>query len=106
MTALQRRGATMVVPIATAVETFLPVALEPLFLQERLSTAELGGGGLMAGPGGVVIGNGVVARTRVGGTLVAGGEPRAARTPGGRSPAGARPEAPTAVSPPPATKPR
>ena len=39
MTALQRAPATTVVPISTAVQTFLPLALEPLFLTESLSTA-------------------------------------------------------------------
>jgi hypothetical protein len=35
MSAIQRCAATMVVPVSTAVQTFLPVVLEPLFLQER-----------------------------------------------------------------------
>ena len=35
MSAIQRSPATMVVPVSTAVQTFLPVVLEPLFLQER-----------------------------------------------------------------------
>lgn len=35
MSAIQRSAATMVVPVSTAVQTFLPVVLEPLFLQER-----------------------------------------------------------------------
>lgn len=35
MSAIQRSSATMVVPVSTAVQTFLPVVLEPLFLQER-----------------------------------------------------------------------
>ena len=78
MTALQRREATIVVPISTAVQTFLPVAFEPLFLQERLSTAELGGGVLIAGLVVMVIGTVLVARTRAVSTLVAGEQPGAA----------------------------
>ena len=35
MSAIQRAAATMVVPVSTAVQTFLPVVLEPLFLQEH-----------------------------------------------------------------------
>jgi drug/metabolite transporter (DMT)-like permease len=35
MSAIQRSTATMVVPVSTAVQTFLPVVLEPLFLQEH-----------------------------------------------------------------------
>lgn len=35
MSAIQRATATMVVPVSTGVQTFLPVVLEPLFLQER-----------------------------------------------------------------------
>jgi uncharacterized membrane protein len=34
MTAFQVAAATTVVPVSTAIQTFLPVALEPLFLQE------------------------------------------------------------------------
>ena len=49
MTALQRAPATTVVPVSTAVQTFLPVALEPLFLTESWRAAELGGGALLAG---------------------------------------------------------
>jgi drug/metabolite transporter (DMT)-like permease len=35
MSAIQRSTATMVVPVSTAVQTFLPVVLEPVFLQEH-----------------------------------------------------------------------
>ena len=35
MSAFQRCAATVVVPVATAVQTFLPIVLEPLFLRER-----------------------------------------------------------------------
>src|SRR4051794_8004167 len=43
MTALQRAPATTVIPISTAVQTFLPVALEPLFLRESFRDASLEG---------------------------------------------------------------
>ena len=39
MTAFQRRAATTVVPISTAVQTFLPIVLEPFFLVEHWSKA-------------------------------------------------------------------
>jgi drug/metabolite transporter (DMT)-like permease len=35
MSAIQRAAATMVVPVSTAVQTFLPIVLEPLFLHEH-----------------------------------------------------------------------
>lgn len=35
MSAFQMLPATVVVPVSTAVQTFLPIALEPLFLRER-----------------------------------------------------------------------
>jgi drug/metabolite transporter (DMT)-like permease len=72
MTALQRAPATTVVPISTAVQTFLPVALEPLFLSESWRAAELGGGILLAGIVVMAIGTVVVARTRSVGELAAG----------------------------------
>src|SRR5205807_7413113 len=40
MTALQRAEATTVVPISFAVQTFLPIILEPLFLNERWATVD------------------------------------------------------------------
>ncbi len=43
MTAFQRRAATVVVPVSTAVQTFLPIVLEPLFLHEQWGSAALGG---------------------------------------------------------------
>jgi uncharacterized membrane protein len=63
MTALQRRPATTVVPISTAVQTFLPIALEPLFLTESLRAAELGGAVLLAGILVMGVGTVLVART-------------------------------------------
>lgn len=72
MTALQRRPATTVVPISTAVQTFLPVALEPFFLTESWRAAELGGAVLLAGILVMGVGTVLVARTRSVSTLAAG----------------------------------
>jgi drug/metabolite transporter (DMT)-like permease len=49
MTAFQRAAATIVVPVTTAVQTFLPIALEPLFLRESWGSASLDGALLAAG---------------------------------------------------------
>ena len=49
MTAFQRRAATTVVPVSTAVQTFLPIVLEPLFLRERWGTAVFDGVPMIAG---------------------------------------------------------
>jgi drug/metabolite transporter (DMT)-like permease len=72
MTALQRRPATLVVPVSLAVQTFLPVLLEPVYLTERWGTAALYGMPLIAGL--LLVGTGavVVARTRAVSELVAG----------------------------------
>jgi drug/metabolite transporter (DMT)-like permease len=43
MTAFQRRPATRVVPISTAVQTFLPIVLEPFFLVEHWGSAAVDG---------------------------------------------------------------
>lgn len=73
MTAFQRRRATVVVPLTTAVQTFLPIVLEPFFLRESWSSAPQDGG--MVGTGLVIaaIGTTLVARTRSVSELVAGG---------------------------------
>jgi drug/metabolite transporter (DMT)-like permease len=71
MTALQRRPATFVVPLSFAIQTFFPVALEPLFLSERWSTAALGGAPLIAGLVMVGLGAVAVAKTRAVSALVA-----------------------------------
>lgn len=70
MTALQRRPATFVVPVSFAIQTFFPVALEPLFLSERWSTAALGGVPLIAGLLLVGLGAVAVAKTRAVSALV------------------------------------
>ena len=71
MTAFQRAAATVVVPVTTAVQTFLPIALEPLFLRERWSTAPLDGALMGLGLVVVLAGTVVVARARSVGEVVA-----------------------------------
>jgi drug/metabolite transporter (DMT)-like permease len=73
MTALQRAPATTVIPISTAVQTFLPVALEPLFLQESFRDASLGGTPLLVGLVVMLVGIVVLARTRNVSAIAAGG---------------------------------
>ena len=86
MTALQRAPATTVIPISTAVQTFLPVALEPLFLRESFRDAELEGIPLVAGLVVMLIGIVALARTRPVSALAAGmpdeGAGDRARSPG------------------------
>jgi drug/metabolite transporter (DMT)-like permease len=72
MTALQRAPATTVIPISTAVQTFLPVALEPLFLEESFRDASLEGVPLLVGLAVMLIGIVVLARTRHVSAIVAG----------------------------------
>jgi drug/metabolite transporter (DMT)-like permease len=96
MTALQRASATTVIPISTAVQTFLPVALEPLFLRESFRDASLDGVPLLVGIAVMLVGIVVLARTRQVSTLAAGASadaPRSGAPPGGR-PGGALPSAP------------
>jgi drug/metabolite transporter (DMT)-like permease len=75
MTALQRRPATTLIPISSAVQTFLPIALEPLFLTENWRRAE--GEGLVLAAGLLVMAIGTVLVARVGAVsaLSAGGAP-------------------------------
>jgi drug/metabolite transporter (DMT)-like permease len=84
MTAFQRSAATVVVPVSTAVQTFLPIALEPLFLRERWSTAPLGGALVGLGLAIALVGTVLVARApSVGGvvaTATTGGTPRRVKT--------------------------
>jgi drug/metabolite transporter (DMT)-like permease len=72
MTALQRAPATTVIPISTAVQTFLPVALEPLFLTESFRDASLEGLPLLVGIAVMLVGIVVLARTRPVSALAAG----------------------------------
>jgi drug/metabolite transporter (DMT)-like permease len=81
MTALQRRPATTLIPISSAVQTFLPVALEPLFLTENWRTAEGGGLILAAGLAVMVLGTVLVARVRSVSALSAGDAAVAAKAP-------------------------
>jgi drug/metabolite transporter (DMT)-like permease len=92
MTALQRARATTVIPISTAVQTFLPVALEPLFLQESFRDADLEGLLLLVGLVVMLVGIVVLARTRSVSSIAAGlpDEPRGGRPSG----AGAVPSPP------------
>jgi drug/metabolite transporter (DMT)-like permease len=87
MTALQRAPATTVIPISTAVQTFLPVALEPLFLAESFRDASLEGIPLVVGLVVMLVGIVVLARTRTVSAMVAG-------VPEGRPGAGAVPSPP------------
>jgi drug/metabolite transporter (DMT)-like permease len=64
MTALQRERATIVIPISTAVQTFLPVALEPLFLVESFRDASLEGVPLLVGIAVMLVGIVMLARTK------------------------------------------
>jgi multidrug transporter EmrE-like cation transporter len=64
MTAFQRRRATTVVPVSTAVQTFLPIVLEPFFLREHWTSAKLGGAPIGIGLLVALVGTVVVSRTR------------------------------------------
>jgi hypothetical protein len=70
MTALQRRPATFVVPVSFAIQTFLPVVLEPVYLTARWGTAALGGLPLLVGLAMVFLGAVAVAKTRAVSALV------------------------------------
>lgn len=73
MSAFQQLAATIVVPVSTAVQTFLPIMLEPLFLRERFHSFTTGvlpvGVGVLIAIGGVVL----VGRNPGVGELAAGG---------------------------------
>lgn len=72
MTALQRRPATFVVPLSFAIQTFMPIAFEPIYLTERWSTAALDGVPLIVGLLLIALGATAVAKTRAVSALVAG----------------------------------
>src|SRR5207302_3641627 len=76
MTAFQRRKATMVVPVSTAVQTFLPIVLEPFFLRERWASAAFDGAPIAAGLLLALAGTVLLARTRAVSELVAGAPTR------------------------------
>lgn len=70
MTALQRRPATFVVPVSFAIQTFMPIALEPIYLTAQWGSAALGGVPLLAGLAMVLLGAVAVARTQAVSALV------------------------------------
>ncbi|HEY7398565.1 MAG TPA: hypothetical protein VH538_09700 [Gaiellaceae bacterium] len=69
MTAFQRRRATAVVPMITAIQTYVPIVLEPLFLRESWSTAPLDGVPIALGLAFAALGGMLVGRTRAVGEL-------------------------------------
>ena len=71
MTAFQRARATVVVPVTTALQAFLPIAMEPLFLREDWSGATLDGVPLAAGVAIAVAGTAVIACTSAVSALMA-----------------------------------
>ena len=71
MTAFQRVPATVVVPVTTSIQTFVPIVLEPLFLSEQWSSAPLDGAILAAGMIVACLGTVAVARAPAVGKVVA-----------------------------------
>lgn len=76
MTAFQRRTATMVVPVTTSVQTFLPIMLEPFFLRERWSAVGFDGAPLAVGLLLALAGTALVANNRAVGEVVVGAHSR------------------------------
>jgi len=74
MTAFQRCRATTVVPVSTAVQTFLPIVLEPLFLVERWSSAVAYGAPIIFGLALALLGTVLVSGTSAVSELVAGAQ--------------------------------
>jgi drug/metabolite transporter (DMT)-like permease len=72
MTAFQRRPATTVVPVSTAVQTFLPIVLEPFFLREHWASSEYDGAPIGVGMLVALAGTLIVSRTRAVSALTAG----------------------------------
>jgi hypothetical protein len=72
MTALQRRPATFVVPVSFAIQTFLPIAFEPIYLTERWGSAAVDGIPLIVGLALIALGAIAVARTRAVSALAVG----------------------------------
>ena len=72
MTALQRAPATTVIPISTAIQTFLPLALEPLFLAESFRDASFDGLPLLVGMVVMLIGIVMLARVPMVSEIAAG----------------------------------
>jgi drug/metabolite transporter (DMT)-like permease len=74
MTAFQRCAATTVVPISTAVQTFLPIVLEPFFLREHWGSATLDGVPVILGLVVALIGSVRVSESRQVSELIAGAQ--------------------------------
>lgn len=74
MTAFQRCRATTVVPVSTAVQTFLPIVLEPLFLVERWGSAIAYGIPIIVGLALALVGTVFVSGTSAVSELVAGAQ--------------------------------
>jgi drug/metabolite transporter (DMT)-like permease len=72
MTAFQLRAATIVVPVSTAVQTFLPIVLEPLFLRERWGSATFDGVPMIAGLLLALLGSVLIAGSSAVSELIAG----------------------------------
>jgi len=72
MSALQLRPATVVVPISFAVQTFVPILLAPLFLEEHWSGADAVGGPLLGGLALILFASVTIARRPAVGRLFAG----------------------------------
>lgn len=71
MTAFQRSPATTVVPLSTAVQTFLPIVVEPLFLREHWGSAIFDGVPLVSGLLLALVGCVLLSRTRAVSQLLA-----------------------------------
>jgi hypothetical protein len=74
MTAFQRCRATTVVPVSTAVQTFLPIVLEPLFLLERWGSTVAYGAPIIFGLALALVGTVLVSGTSAVSELVAGAQ--------------------------------
>jgi drug/metabolite transporter (DMT)-like permease len=73
MSAFQRSPAATVVPVSTAVQTFLPVVLAPLFLREAWSSSAVDGTPILAGIAVAIVGTLLVAHGDAVSDLAAGG---------------------------------
>jgi hypothetical protein len=74
MTAFQRRRATIVVPVTTSVQTFLPLLLEPFFLKEHWTSADYDGLPILVGVVIALVGTVLITRTDAVSKLAAGGQ--------------------------------
>jgi drug/metabolite transporter (DMT)-like permease len=63
MSAFLRRRATVVVPVTTAVQTYLPILLEPFFLREHWGSAAFDGAPIIVGVVVALVGTVLVTRT-------------------------------------------